>query len=74
MSQSFGKFLENFDQDLLRPGRQDSGIVVLTPGSDQAGHGVDFLVCADTAARAKNLARSVMRRITAGSKEGNECS
>ena len=58
--QEFNDVLRKFDARLFRPGVNDSGVVMLTPGAIERGTGFHFLAIAATSIDAAGLARDTI--------------
>ena len=57
----FADAVRLLDDLLFRPGRQEEGIILLSPVEIEAGRGVQMLACAETTAAARELSECAIR-------------
>jgi len=66
--QPFADALQALDGILFRPGRDEKGIILLSPVEIEAGRGVQMAACGETVAAARELSDRALRilsRVTA---------
>ncbi len=57
----FADAVRSLDDLLFKPGRQEKGVILLSPVEIEAGRGVQLLACAETTAAARELSEQAIR-------------
>ncbi len=64
---AFADALQALDAVMFRPGKNENGIILLSPVEIEEGRGVQMLACADTVARARALSDQALQILSGAS-------